>query len=342
METRPEGRAYVFAESMRVVLMPTFALLIAACLAADPVDVVVVIGAPGAEEYGEKFAEWAAHWEGAATKAQARLTIIGRDEAQEPADRERLQAFLSNHSTGDAELWLILIGHGTFDRREAKFNLRGPDVSANDLKAWLASVKRPVAVIDMSAASAPFLQTLAGPDRVVISATKSGGEQNFPYFGGYLSAAIVDPAADLDKDEQVSLWEAYLFASRRTEESYKTQGRLQTEHALLDDNGDGQGTRADAFQGLDAVQASADSKQSLDGDRAHQWRLVLSPAEAALSPEVRRRRDQLELQIVALKRQKLELAEKDYYARLEALLVQLATQMKRTPESQRADGAAAF
>lgn len=298
------------------------------------VDVVVVLGAAGSPEYGEKFEAWASHWETAAQQAGARLTLIGREPLQDRSDRELLQQAVQHDPQSPAELWVVLIGHGTFDRREAKFNLRGPDVSANDLKTWLSQSSRPTAIIDTSAASAPFLQALAGPQRVIISATKSGGEQNFAYFGEYLSAAIVNPEADLDKDEQVSLWEAFLFASRRIAEFYKSDGRLQTEHALLDDNGDGQGTRAEAFDGLVATQQSADAQIELDGDRAHQWHLIRSPAEAALSPATRAQRNAIELQIIALKREKGTIAADDYYQRLESLLLQLA-ELTASPASPR-------
>lgn len=285
---------------------------------------IVAVGAPGEDKYAELFAAWSNRWEAAAEQGGVSITVIGRS-ADGPTDRERLQAALAEAAASPPrELWIVLIGHGTFDRRSAKFNLRGPDVSADDLKTWLAGVKAPTAVIDCSAASAPFLQALAGPNRVVISATKSGGEQNFARFGEFLSQAVADPAADLDKDDQTSLWEAFLAASRKTDEFYQTDGRLQTEHPLLDDNGDGQGTRSDAFRGLEPVKQAAGGQAALDGTKAHQWHLVSSAADAQIPVEIRRRRDDLELQILALRWDKPRLAEDEYYDRLEALLVELA------------------
>jgi hypothetical protein len=288
------------------------------------VDVVIVQGAAGSEEYGTAFTEWAGHWELAALQAKANITVIGRESNTEVHDRDRLQTVLQSRADVASELWLILIGHGTFDRREAKFNLRGPDVSATELKDWLKSVHRPVAIIDTSAASAPFLQALAGPQRVLITATKSGGEQNFPYFGRFLSEAITHERADLDKDDQISLWEAYLFASRRTAEYYRTDGRLQTEHAILDDNGDGQGTRAEAFDGLQPTQSAADGKTPLDGDAAHAWHLIRHASQAQLARETLIEMQRLETAIRDLKRQKNTLAEDDYYTQLETLLVALS------------------
>jgi hypothetical protein len=205
----------------------------------------------------------------------------------------------------------------------AKFNLRGPDVSAEELADWLVPLKRPIAVIQCASASAPFINRLSGSHRVVIAATKSGDEQNFARFGKYISAAIVDPAADLDKDGQVSLLEAYLTACRQVEEFYKQEARLATEHALLDDNGDGLGTPADWFRGIRATQRAKDGA-ALDGARAHQFHLIVSDHERNLPPEVRRRRDELELKIAALRDVKERLPEVEYFDRLEQLMVELA------------------
>ena len=232
---------------------------------------------------------------------------------------------LLTDAAGDEKspLWLVLIGHGTFDGHAAKFNLRGPDVEAAELADWLKPLKRPVAVINCASASAPFINRLAGENRVVIAATKSGDEQNFARFGQYISAAIADPQADLDKDGQVSLLEAYLTACRQVAEFYEQDARLATEHALLDDNGDGLGTPAAWFRGLRATQRAKDGA-SLDGTRAHQWHLIASDREQKMPAEMRQRRDELELKIAALRAEKEHMSEDDYYRRLEPLMVELA------------------
>ncbi len=222
-----------------------------------------------------------------------------------------------------AGLWLVLIGHGTFDGREAKFNLRGPDVADRELAEWLRPFTRPVAVVNCASSSGPFVKQLAAPGRVVITATRSGSEHNYARFGDYLSAAIVDPAADLDKDGQTSLLEAYIAAAHRTEEFYKQEARLATEHALLDDNGDGLGTPADWFQGVRAAKRAKDGAL-LDGARAHQWCLLLSQREQSMPAELRAKRDRLELEIETLREKKAALTEDEYYSKLELLLLELA------------------
>jgi len=286
--------------------------------------VIVVVGVGGTREYAEQFARSAALWQEACSKGQARFVGIGLDDTDAPSDRTKLQEFLSIESKQtDATLWLVLIGHGTFDGRTAKFNLRGSDVSADDLAQWLEPIRRPVAVINTASSSAPFLTKLSSAGRVVITATKSGFEQNYARFGQYLAEAIAEPQADLDKDGQTSLLEAFLTASHRTAEFYSAAGRLATEHALLDDNGDGLGTRADWFRGIRPVQRPADNA-ALDGYRAGQFHLLRSDTESKMPPDMRAERDRLELEVMKLRDTKQALPEDDYYVKLEALLSQIA------------------
>src|SRR4051812_577778 len=107
-------------------------LAICLCVTAAGADdrpcVLVVVGAPGAPEYESQFRRWADQWEADAGKAAAESIRIGQAEEAGVSDRDRLRATLAERSSGGREpLWIVLIGHGTFDGREAKFNLRGPD-----------------------------------------------------------------------------------------------------------------------------------------------------------------------------------------------------------------------
>lgn len=293
--------------------------------AAHRATLIVVAGAPGEAEFATQFREQLEAWKKVGAQAGARtVTIGGDDDSAAPADRERLrQALAAEKPDGTSELWLVLLGHGTFDGREAKFNLRGPDIAAADLASWLKPITRPLAIVDTSSASAPFLAQLAGQGRVVITSTRSGYQQNFARFGKFFTAAIADAKADLDRDGQISLLEAFLSASHRTTEFYKTDGRLATEHALLDDNGDGLGTPADWFRAVRAVKRARDGA-SVDGARAHQFHLVRSAAEQQLPPEIRAKRDALELEVARLRDAKAKLPEAEYQRELEKVLLQLA------------------
>ncbi len=296
--------------------------------------VIVVVGAAGAPQYEAPFAQWAGLWEKACQKGHAKFTAIGLDKIQESNDRAILEETLAHEPRqGDAALWLILIGHGTFDGRTAKFNLRGPDVSADEIAEWLKPFSRPLAIINTASSSAPFLSKLSAPGRVVITATKSGFEQNYTHFGQYLAGAIAESQADLDKDDQTSLLEAFLSASAAVEQYYAGSGLLVTEHALLDDNGDGLGTRADWFQGIRPVQ-KAEGGASPDGYRAAQLHLVCNETEDKMPPQLRAQRDLLELEVVKLRDNRNSFSEDEYFSRLEKLLTGIAQIYEQTDDKQ--------
>jgi hypothetical protein len=299
----------------------------------DKPVILVVVGAPGEEEYGKNFEAWATLWKEASAVAGAKYLGLGLDQSETTNDHERLRQILENEpKETTAEFWMVFIGHGTFDGKEAKFNLRGPDVSATELASWLQPFKRPLAILDTASASGAFVKALSAPDRVIVTATKSGYEQNYARFGQYLSQAVADPQADLDKDGQTSLLEAFLKASHGVTEFYSTDGRLATEHALIDDNGDGLGTPADWFRGIRAVKKAVDGS-SVDGLRAHQFHLVRSPQEQQMPPAVRAKRDELELAIARMRDQKSQMPEDEYYSKLEVLLLELA-KLYQSAESQ--------
>lgn len=288
--------------------------------------VIVVLGAGGESTYEETFMKQAALWKDGAIRGGARLVSIGEDATMEdtPNDLTELKAAIAAEPReGNEPLWLIMLGHGTFDGKVAKFNLRGPDLTATDLALDLQPFTRPIVIINAASASAPFMNLLKGPNRIVVTSTRSGYQQNYARFGQYLAEAIADPKGDLDKDGQTSLLEAYLSAAHSVAEFYKTEARLATEHALLDDTGDGRGTPADWFRGVRAIRRPAEGV-ALDGTRAHQVHLVPSTAERTLSPEVRLRRDEIEREIAILRESKERMLIDDYYRQLEIKFIELA------------------
>ena len=310
--------------TQRLVVM-LGALLLATRVLPAP-TLIVVMGAPGEEEYTRQFKKWSGQWGEAAQKAKATLHTIGIGDkiTSDKPDKEQLRKLIVAQPRDDAEpLWLVLIGHGTYDGKTAKFNLRGPDLSASELARWLKNHECPLAIINCASSSGPFIAPLSGPNRTIATATRSGFEQNFTRLGGHLATALTDPTTDLDKDQQVSLLEAFLTAAHRTAEFYKTEGRLATEHPLIDDNADGRGTTADWFRGIRVTRQPEDNSLP-DGLRAHQLHLVLSESEQKLSPQTRVRRNALELQLAGIRTQKSVLKEDEYYRKLEPLLLKLA------------------
>ncbi|WP_145028167.1 hypothetical protein [Caulifigura coniformis] len=293
--------------------------------AAPKQTVIVAVGAEGSEEFREPFRTWAGRWRAAAEKGQAEFHVVGLDPESGVSDRDRLKGLLARHGAASPEpLWLILIGHGTFDGKLARFNLRGPDLSSGELAEIVKPVARPLAIADCSSSSAPFLAELSGRNRVIITATRSGHEYNLARLGDFLSASINDPDGDLDKDGQTSLLEAFLLASNRVQEFYAAESRLATEHSLVDDNGDKLGTPPDWFKGTRAVKTAKDGTPP-DGRLAQTFVLVRSEAEARLSPEQRARRDELERQLADVRGKKSSLAEDEYLDLIEPLLLELGT-----------------
>jgi hypothetical protein len=291
-------------------------------------DLEVEEGTAGEEAYGEMFREAEAMIAERCAEAGVRYEVIGLGEESEgegETDRERLEGLLGE-LTGreDGELWVILLGHGTFSGREAKFNARGPDFSAAELRGWLKPKREGVVVVNTSSSSAPFLAGLSGPGRVIITATKSGEEVFLTRFGRAFAEALANPEADLDADGQVSLLETYLTASRAVSDYYEEQGLLATEHSLLDDNGDKKGTPPDWFSGV-RLAKKAKGEEAPDGLRAHQVHLAPSEEEMALPEGVRKRRDELELQVLKLRYAKDEMEEEEYYRKLERIFVELAS-----------------
>ncbi len=327
--------------------LPILILLCLSTLAQAAGTIVIVVGAGGESEYEQAFSKWADRWSAAAQIASMRVVDIGR--SVQPAtlpssttspstsptdDKQQLLSILQSESIEqNSPLWIVLIGHGTSDSREAKFNLRGQDLSDKELAESLRKARRPIAIINCFSASGPFLNRLAGPDRIVITAAKTGSEFQYSRFGDYLSSSIADPTADLDKDGQTSLLEGFIAASHRTEEFYKQNGRLATEHALLDDNGDGLGVSADWFQGIRAIR-SARTGAPVDGPAANKWFLMPSKSNQSLNENLLKRRDDIERAIEALRQKKTSLSESDYYAQLEKLLIDLARVYEENEQSR--------
>ncbi len=291
------------------------------------VTVVTVLGAGGEKEYEKKFTDVAKAWQEACKRGGVRLVEVGGKTAAGKSDKQLLKEVIAEEiERGVSGLWVVLIGHGTYDGRETKFNVRGEDFTDGDLAAWLKPFKGRLVVVNTASSSAPFIKALSGENRIVITATKSAHEIFYPRFGEYFARAVGGlKAADLDNDEQVSLLEAFLYAANGVKQFFEKEGRIATEHAMLDDNGDQRGIRAESFEGVMAI-VSGKEKEGLrpEGERAHQIHLTPNKLEAMMPEPLRVRRDELERQVKALRRKRGDMKEKVYYKGLEKLLLEIA------------------
>ncbi|MCP4191939.1 MAG: hypothetical protein GY768_15100 [Planctomycetaceae bacterium] len=290
----------------------------------SPASIVIVVGAGGLPEYDTQFQLWASRWKELGKTLGADLTVIGLEHSSKKNDRQRLQASLEQQlSPSSTPLILVMLGHGTHGQDVAKFNLKGPDVSADELTTWIGDSPRRVAVIQCSSASAAFLTQLSAANRIIITATRSRAEQNFSRFGDFFSSSLTDATADLDHDHAISLLESFLFASDRVARFYEKESRLATEHSLLDDNGDGRGTASTFFRGIRAAKAARDGSD-LDGLQAHQIILYRFEEHTPLPPDSLAKRDDLEQRLESLRQKKGELDGEQYYLELESLMVQIS------------------
>lgn len=316
-----------FSNSIAIVavamIVPFF--VVADC-AAQQRNVIVAVGAEGLPEYGEQFSQWADNWAATITESQTEdanlnLIRIGQTDGGK-TDLEQLKAAIESTDESADELWVVLIGHGTDDRKQSKFNLRGSDVTATQINEWLEKVPCRKVIINCTSASGAFISKLKGGDRIVITATRSAAQHNFARFGRFLSEAIADPSLDLDKDQQTSLLEAFVAASARTQEFYVQETRLATELAMIDDNGDGLGTPANWFEGTRVVKKSR--KGEPDGFVANQVFLVRGGDEAKLEGDLRKQRDLLEAKLESIRSKKNTYDEESYYTAIEPILLELA------------------
>ncbi|MEM1441957.1 MAG: hypothetical protein AAGF67_06415 [Verrucomicrobiota bacterium] len=308
-------------------------IMAASALGDEPaLRILTIVGAGGTDDYEEAFQESAERWEKAANLGRASFTWIGKSgDESETSDRDRLKKAIE--SATEPELWIVLIGHGSFDSRTVKFNLKGPDFTDKELAEWVKVYPGQLAVINTASSSGSFVRTLSAPGRVVITATKNEAEVFYTRFGNYFSEAIGGlKEADLDNDDQVSLLESFLYASHETARFYEDAGRLATEHALLDDNGDTLGSRREWFDGTTAVKVAAQGAKP-DGDIAVQKVLVKNEFERRLSPKQRAERDELERAVKELRRKKDSLDEAAYYEELESLLLDLARLYREVGDS---------
>lgn len=223
-------------------------------------------------------------------------------------------AAIKSAANADSFVLIVLIGHGSFDNQQAKFNLIGPDLSAKDYAALLGTLPNKRSVfVNCSSSSGEFIKPLSAEGRIIITATRSGNEQNATIFADHFIAALTDGAADADKNGRVSVLEAFNYATKLIADWYKQKNRLATEHALIDDNGDGTGhEEAIAGEGNLAKVVYLDSKtiEEAAGD-AELMRLIAQ-------------RQKLEEDIEKLKARKVDMKPDDYDAELERLLVDLA------------------
>ena len=196
-------------------------------------------GLGGEKKYSDAFQAMAANLVSAAEKRlgmdPARIVSLGEKEATRESVGKALRDVASRAAPGDV-VFVLLIGHGSYQQGEARFNLRGPDMTAADFVPLLEGLAaQTVVFVNAASASGDFVKPLMGKNRAIVTATKSAQERNETAFGQHFVAAYTSAGADADKDERVSVLEAFEYARREAQRSYEKDRRLLTEHAVLED-----------------------------------------------------------------------------------------------------------
>jgi hypothetical protein len=278
---------------------------------------VTVAGLGGEPDYEQRFSGWAKDMDKALKAApDAKVETLYGEAATKAAIRSALDRVSKEAKANDA-LVLMLIGHGSYDGSDYKFNIPGPDMTAIELASLLDRVPATrQLVVNMTSASGGAIDALKKESRVVVSATKAGTEKNATVFARYWAEALHDPAADADKNETISALEAFKYADQKTVLFYTTQKRIATEHALLEDTGKGEGVRAPSTENGEGMLASAFPLLRLGGNAS----AANDPAKLKLLQQ----KEELEQQIDRLKYQKAAMPIEEYRKQLGVFLLQLA------------------
>ena len=157
--------------------------------------------------------------------------------------RDTFKTLAKNHDQTQ-DLYIYLIGHGSHLNGISKFQIPGTDLSAGELNTMITKVPaRRVITIVATSSGAGFINALSGPGRITCSATKSTREINATQYIASFIESLESGGADRNRDERISVAETCRQAASLTEAWYLANGLIATEHAILDDNGDGLGTR---------------------------------------------------------------------------------------------------
>ena len=217
---------------------------------------VVIVGAAGDDVYQEVFHNWAIELIDAATNklnlSPAQITYLGEhpDLASHGiaarSNRENIEqtiARLAIETGPDDQIFFVLIGHGTGAGEQSRFNIPGRDITALEYDGMLnLFATQEIGFVNTASASGDFVNVLSGLNRVIVTATRDGRQNNQTIFPRFFVQAFAQDVADLDKDERISLLEAYNYASREVKRFYEDDGRMLTETSQLEDNGDGEGS----------------------------------------------------------------------------------------------------
>jgi hypothetical protein len=267
---------------------------------------MVVAGLGGEPAYEKKFREEADAVASAAEKAagsKENVVSLSGDAAKAANVRKEIKSLAGRMHPDDSAV-VVLIGHGTYDGETYRFNVPGPDLTDVELARLFDELPaHDQLIINATSASGAVIDRWQKDRRVIITATKNGGERTATRFAQYWAQAVASDAADTNKDQIVTAAEAYAFATNQVEAAFKSETAMATEHARM------------------------------EGDNVARFTLARL-GNAALVPDnpevaaLLSQRGDIEKDLDRVKERKATLGEDQYYDQLEAVLVRLALLQK--------------
>jgi hypothetical protein len=302
-----------------LVLAASLAAVCATRASAQDTHLIVITGVAGDPELGSQYHKWALSAIDAAKKngiTDANIAYLAERVEADPAHiraastRENVtKAFTdaASRAKPNEEVFILLIGHGSFDGRQGAFNLPGPDLTAADFADLLKKLAlQRVVFVNTASSSGAFLDPLKGPGRTIVTATRTGGERNDPRFPEYFIEALTGTDADRDRNGRVSVAEAFDYAKSKVATAYEKEGHILTEHAALEDGSQGK--------------LASTLFLAPEGARRADIATVSDPGLRALLEQ----QDALERQVADLRLKKDGMDPAQYSQQLEKLLTDLA------------------
>ena len=292
-------------------------LLLASALSAHTSTYwITITGLGGETDYTQRYKMWAEDVETSLKRAGGDTNVTTLQVPTREQVRARFGEVAKQAKATDS-LIVMLIGHGTYDGADYKFNLQGPDITATELSTLMDHVPaQRQLIVNTTECSGGGIEHLHRPGRIVISATRAGTERNATVFARYFAEALREPSADTDKNEAISALEAFRYAQQKTTDYFETNKRLASEHSVIEDTGKGAGERT----------VTAENGQ---GKLAGSFTVVRLGANAAAARDPAKRplldrKEQIEQGIERLKFQKAAIPEAEYKRQLTQLLLELA------------------
>ena len=262
---------------------------------------LIVSGLGGEPDYAQRFEAQATALATAARNSVASadsVIVLSGEDATAEAIESAFGRLAAATDASDAVAGFLL-GHGSYDGEQYKFNVPGRDLDGARIAELLAGLPAgTVLVVNATSASGAILEEWAGDGRTVVTATRSGAERNATRFGEYWAQALSSESADINKNGIITAQEAFDFAERSVADSYTEEDALATEHPQI------------------------------SGDGAPRFAAARLAPRAVATPQQREltaRLDALEEQIADLRERRDSLPEDEYLNQLQTLLVELAT-----------------